>query len=125
MRLAEEASDDAAVAAAGDRASYAEVLLQFMQLGARRMRWEGVAMARYGRAHERIDRILDGTGISGGVTRFGWMAILALAAPLVYFAAAEMRADLRRLKRDTTSGSMQITATQESVSKGSLARRVP
>ncbi|MBZ5685991.1 MAG: protein kinase [Acidobacteriia bacterium] len=35
-----------------------------------------------------------------------------------YQSAAEMRADLRRLKRDTTSGSMQITATQESVSKG-------
>jgi len=37
-----------------------------------------------------------------------------------YQSAAEMRAELKRLKRDTTSGSMQVTATRES-SKG--ARR--
>ena len=34
-----------------------------------------------------------------------------------YQSAAEMRADLKRLKRDTTSGSMQVTARQESRSK--------
>jgi eukaryotic-like serine/threonine-protein kinase len=33
-----------------------------------------------------------------------------------YQSAAEMRADLKRLKRDTTSGSMRVTATQESAS---------
>src|SRR5579864_4548556 len=31
-----------------------------------------------------------------------------------YQSAAEMRADLKRLKRDTTSGSMRVTATQDS-----------
>lgn len=35
VRVAEEASDDAAVAATGDRALYAEVLLEFMQRGVR------------------------------------------------------------------------------------------
>jgi serine/threonine protein kinase len=35
-----------------------------------------------------------------------------------YQSAAEMRADLKRLKRDTTSGSVSVTATQESGSKG-------
>jgi len=34
-----------------------------------------------------------------------------------YQSAADMRADLKRLKRDTTSGSMHVTATQESESK--------
>jgi hypothetical protein len=45
-------------------------------------------MARYGKADDRINRILDGTRISRGVTRLGWLAILTLAAPLVYLAAA-------------------------------------
>jgi serine/threonine protein kinase len=35
-----------------------------------------------------------------------------------YQSAAEMHADLKRLKRDTTSGSVSVTATQESGSKG-------
>ncbi|MBZ5621137.1 MAG: hypothetical protein LAQ69_20785 [Acidobacteriia bacterium] len=98
VRLAEEASDDAALAAAGDRASYAAVLLDFMQRSVRRVRWEGVAMARYGKADDRINRILDGTRISRGVPRFGWAAILTLAAPLVYLAAAARPATLPAAK---------------------------
>lgn len=88
VRLAEEASDDAALAAANDRVSYAEVLLDFMQRGGTPARWQGVAMARYGKADDRIDRILDGTRLYRGITRLGWIAILTLAAPMVYFAAA-------------------------------------
>jgi beta-lactamase regulating signal transducer with metallopeptidase domain len=88
VRLAEEASDDAALAATKDRASYAETLLQFMQRGMRVAHWEGVAMARYGKADERIHRILDGTTISCGLTRSRLAAILLLAAPVVFLAAA-------------------------------------
>src|SRR5262249_39071975 len=61
VRLAEEASDDAAIAVSGDRASYAEILLEFMQRGVRRPGWLGVEMARYGSQEGRIDRILEGT----------------------------------------------------------------
>jgi hypothetical protein len=86
--LAEEASDDAALAAIKDRASYAETLLQFMQRGMRTAPWEGVAMARYGKAEERIHRILDGTAISRGLTRSGLATILLLGAPVVFLAAA-------------------------------------
>ena len=90
VRVAEEASDDAAVAAIRDRALYAEALLDFMGRGVRRggFHWAGVPMARYGRADQRIHRILDGTTLSGGVTRWSVVAILALGSPLAYLVAA-------------------------------------
>ena len=88
VRLAEEASDDAAVAVTRDRASYAEVLLDFMQRGVQRVDWHGVAMARYGRPDERIHRILDGRVLSNGVTRGTVAAIGLLALPLAYLTAA-------------------------------------
>jgi beta-lactamase regulating signal transducer with metallopeptidase domain len=88
VRVAEEASDDAAVAATRDRTSYAEVLLDFMQRGVRGTNWQGVAMARYGSPDQRIHRILDGTALSRGVTRWSVAAILALGSPLAYLAAA-------------------------------------
>jgi biopolymer transport protein ExbD len=88
VRVAEEASDDAAVSAMRDRASYAEVLLEFMQRGVRGANWQGVAMARYSRPEERIHRILEGTALSRGVTRWSLAAILVLGLPLVYITAA-------------------------------------
>src|SRR5258708_17726633 len=54
VRVAEDASDDAAVAATSDRAFYAEVLLDFMQRGVRGANVPGVAMARYTRPDDRI-----------------------------------------------------------------------
>lgn len=87
VRTAEEASDDAAVAVTGDRASYAEVLLEFMQRGTRRAAWLGVPMARYGRVERRIHRILDGVALSRGITRWSVTAIVACALPLAYVAA--------------------------------------
>jgi uncharacterized protein (TIGR03435 family) len=88
VRLAEQASDDAAVAAIRDRASYAEVLLEFMQRGVRRTSLQGVPMARYGQPEQRIHRILDATTLSRGVTRWSVAAILALGLPLAYVIAA-------------------------------------
>jgi RND family efflux transporter MFP subunit len=88
VRVAEEASDDAAVAATRDRALYAEVLLDFMRRAVRTSSWQGVPMARYGRADARIHRILDGTALSRGVTRWSVAAILALGSPLAYLVAA-------------------------------------
>jgi len=88
VRVAEEASDDAAVESAGDRAFYARVLLEFMQRGVRRANWLGVPMARYGRPEERIHRILDGKTLPRRVTRWSVAAILGLGLPLAYLAAA-------------------------------------
>jgi hypothetical protein len=88
VRIAEEASDDAAVAATRDRESYAQILLEFMQHGVRRTAWQGVAMARYGRPAARIHRILDGSTASHGVTRWAAAGILACGLPLTYVVAA-------------------------------------
>jgi hypothetical protein len=88
VRIAEEASDDAAVIATADRASYAEILLDFVRRGTRGQDWFGVAMARYGRPDERIHRILDETSVSRGITRWSLAAILAVASPVAYLVAA-------------------------------------
>ncbi len=88
VRLAEEASDDAAIAVSRDRARYAEVVLEFVQRGVRRASPAGVPMARYGRPDERIHRILDGTSLSRGVTRGAMAAILAVASPVAYVVAS-------------------------------------
>jgi beta-lactamase regulating signal transducer with metallopeptidase domain len=88
VRVAEEASDDAAVAVTRDPAFYAEVLLGFLQRGAGRANQPGVPMARYGRPEPRIDRILAGRALSRGVTRWSVAAILGLGSPLAYLVAA-------------------------------------
>jgi beta-lactamase regulating signal transducer with metallopeptidase domain len=88
VRVAEEASDDAAVAITSDRAFYAEVLLGFMQRSVRGANEPGVPMARYARPEQRIDRILAGAALSRGVTRWSVTAILALGSPLAYVVAA-------------------------------------
>ncbi len=88
VRAAEEASDDAAVAATGDRASYAEVLLDFMRRRISSANLQGVAMARYCGADARIGRILDGTALSRGVTRASLLTILAVGSPLAYVVGA-------------------------------------
>jgi uncharacterized protein (TIGR03435 family) len=88
VQTAEEVSDDAAVAATGNRVGYAEVLLEFMEQSALRGVDEGgVAMARYGLPERRIHRIVYGTTLSRGVTRWSLAAILALASPLAYLVA--------------------------------------
>jgi len=88
VQVAEEASDDAAAMASGDRAAYAEVLLEFIRQGVRNTSWQGVPMARYGPAQERIHRILDAASLSRGLTRRGLTAIVALGVPIAYVVAA-------------------------------------
>ena len=93
VRVAEEASDDAVVAFTQDRASYAELLLEFVQRAAGVSHWrtlesQSVAMARYGKIDARINRILDSRSLSRGVTRWSFLAILALGAPLTILVAA-------------------------------------
>lgn len=87
IRLAEDVSDDAAVAISRDRTSYAEMLLEFMESGVR-VNWHGAAMARYGSADARIHRILNSSILSTGLTRRAAAAICLLAVPLAYVAAA-------------------------------------
>lgn len=88
VRAAEEASDDAAVTAIGDRVLYAEVLLDFTRRGGRNAVPMSTPMARYGPPEKRIHRILDGATLSRGVTRGAVAAILAIGSPLAYVVAA-------------------------------------
>jgi uncharacterized protein (TIGR03435 family) len=85
IRAAEECSDDAAVAATRDPATYAATLLDFMQRGG--ARWQGVAMARYGLPESRIDRILSAVTPPREITRRSFAAIFALASPLAFVIA--------------------------------------
>ncbi len=82
VRAAEEASDDSAVAAMGDRVFYSEVLLDFMRRGVRHANWVAVPMAKYGRPDVRIRRILDGKSPEQGMTRVGVAVILVIGSSL-------------------------------------------
>ena len=79
--LAEAASDDAALAAMPDHASYAEILLYFAGRGQRPI--SAVAMARPRTVSTRVDRILSG---AAAVAKTGWRAY-AVAATLSVCAA--------------------------------------
>ena len=86
VRSAEDASDDAAILAINNRECYAETLLGFMQRGMWRSGF-AVPMARHGEPRKRIDRILDSTTLSRGLTWRSGVAIAAIASPLAYVAA--------------------------------------
>jgi bla regulator protein blaR1 len=90
--LAEEASDEAALAAGADRTRYAEALLGFfseLEAAPGRVWWQGVAMATAGQAEKRLDRILEWKG--SGAMQLKKSVVVALvmtAVPVVYVAAA-------------------------------------
>ncbi|HLQ79417.1 MAG TPA: M56 family metallopeptidase, partial [Terriglobia bacterium] len=89
VRTAELISDDDAIVVAQDRASYAEILLEFVQRSAGRNHHSfGVPMARYDRPDKRIRRILNSATIPSAVTHWGIAAILGFAASALYLAAA-------------------------------------
>jgi GWxTD domain-containing protein len=87
--LAEQASDDAAIAAGEDRVKYAEALLSFIERTPRRVQWEGVPMANRQTRMRRIDRVLDQTRELSRPANHRALAALVLAAlPLIYLATA-------------------------------------
>jgi beta-lactamase regulating signal transducer with metallopeptidase domain len=87
VQSAEEASDDAAVAAIHDRAYYAETLLEFMQRGVWKSGFAGVSMARYGSPEKRIRRLLNSRALSRGVTGRSVATIAAVVSPLAWVIA--------------------------------------
>ena len=89
--LAEEASDEAALAHGADRTRYAETLINFfseLDSSSGRMRWQGVSMATPGNAERRVDRILAWKGAASNGLRKSLALGLALWAPPVVFLAA-------------------------------------
>jgi beta-lactamase regulating signal transducer with metallopeptidase domain len=90
--LAEEASDEAALAAGADRTRYAETLLGFfseLEAAPGRVWWQGVAMAKAGQAEKRLDRILEWKGSVAMQLKKSVVVVLVMTAvPVVYVAAA-------------------------------------
>jgi beta-lactamase regulating signal transducer with metallopeptidase domain len=95
--LAEQASDEAALSGGADQNHYARTLLGFfevLQTAPRRIRWQGVSIARPGQAEQRLERILAWKGtITMNVKGSLAVAILVLAVPVVYLAASVRPAD--------------------------------
>jgi beta-lactamase regulating signal transducer with metallopeptidase domain len=91
-RLAEEASDEAALASGADRERYAEMLLRFFEAiraASGRVWWQGVSMAAGGDAAKRVDRILTWKGAVTMRLRKTFVAALAaIALPLLLAAAS-------------------------------------
>ena len=84
--LAEEASDEAALAGGADQARYAETLLGFfaeLEAVPGRIHWEGISMANGCRAERRVERILSWKG-SHSMKKWLAVMIIAVAAPLVF-----------------------------------------
>jgi beta-lactamase regulating signal transducer with metallopeptidase domain len=90
--LAEQASDEAALAGGADRTRYAETLLGFfaeLEAGPERVWWQGVSMAKAGQAEKRVDRILAWRGaMSNRLTKSVVIFLAAVAAPIVLLTAA-------------------------------------
>jgi beta-lactamase regulating signal transducer with metallopeptidase domain len=90
--LAEEASDDAALAAGADRSRYAETLLGFfaaLEAAPGRVWWQGVSMATAGQAEKRVDRILEWKGsVAMRLNKPVAIAYLLCAIPVVCLIAA-------------------------------------
>jgi bla regulator protein BlaR1 len=90
--LAEQASDEAALAGGMDRTRYAEALLGFfaaLEAGEKRVWWQGVSMAKAGQAEKRVDRILAWRGaMSNELTKSLAVALMLVAAPVVALTAA-------------------------------------
>jgi beta-lactamase regulating signal transducer with metallopeptidase domain len=90
--LAEQASDDAALAAGADRTRYAETVLGFfaaLEAAPGRVWWQGVAMASVGQAEKRLDRILEWKGSVAMQLKKPVLAVAALVTiPIVCLTAA-------------------------------------
>src|SRR5579859_205102 len=88
--LAEEASDEAALAGGADQARYAETLLGFfaeLEAAPGRIHWEGISMANGCRAERRVERILSWKG-SHSMKKWLAVVIVAVAASLVFVAGS-------------------------------------
>jgi bla regulator protein blaR1 len=92
--LAEEASDEAALAAGTEPTKYAEVLLGFLEdlnSASCRAHWQGVAMAQAGSAEKRLDRILQGRSFMSAQTKKSAVAVLIFASVPVVLVAASLQ----------------------------------
>lgn len=90
--LAEQASDEAALAAGADRAGYAEALLGFvaeLEAAPTRVWWQGVAMAKAGRSEKRVERILAWkSAMPNKMSKALAVAVVVVCTPVVAIAVS-------------------------------------
>ncbi|MBM3793935.1 MAG: M56 family metallopeptidase [Acidobacteria bacterium] len=123
--LAEQASDDLALAQVEDRALYAEVLFSFVNQPRLAPPAPVVAMARSG-AHvgERIDRVLGETRALARPVRFSWLASIFVTTGVALYAASAISfaqappapPRLRRLLAPRAAGRISPTGMRLSTS---------
>ena len=92
--LAEEASDQAALAAGAEPTKYAEILLGFFEdlnSVTHRAEWQGVAMAQAGRAEKRLERILKGRIVVTTKIKKSLAAVVVFASIPVIMVSASMQ----------------------------------
>jgi hypothetical protein len=77
-------------------------------------------MARYGLPEKRIDRILDATALSRGVTRSSVVTILALGSPLAYVVATAQPQSVPQVQTLIAQAQMPITQA-----RGPIAPQAP
>jgi multidrug efflux pump subunit AcrA (membrane-fusion protein) len=116
VRTGEEVSDDAAIAVTADRAAYAGILVDFMQRRALPRHYLAVPMSRYGSTDRRIQRILDSSTLSRGITWMGFAAILTVASPLAWFTAAATQ---------SATPAARVVPPKQSAAQSPPARRGP
>lgn len=91
--LAEQVSDEAALAGGADRQRYAKTLVGFfaeLETAPGRVWWQGVSMAKgskIGSAERRVGRILAWRGAMSMKKSFA-VALIAVAAPIIFAAAS-------------------------------------
>jgi len=112
--LAEQASDEAALACGADQSNYARTLLGFfaaLQTSQRRVWWQGVSMAKAGQAEKRVERILSWKGaVPMGVKKSFAVAILAFALPATYLVASVHAANPRPQAADAPQAQPSVPA---------------
>ena len=105
--LAEEASDEAALAAGAERTGYARTLLGFLQAvkdSPGRIQWQGVSIANADQAEKRLEKILAWTGgYPMRLKRSAIAVMIAFAIPAIYMTAAARPISHGQSSQDATS----------------------
>ncbi len=128
-KLAEQASDEAALASGINREQYAETLLGFLTAlhsAPGRVRWQGVSMAASGQAEKRMERILRWKGESEmTLKKSAVAALIAGCVPVVCLASAFSPRFERIYIDQDAKAAPQAQAQSQSQASGTGASAAP
>jgi len=124
--FAEQACDDAALLALGERESYAQALLDMaaaVRTGQGRLVWDAMAMAKGAEVRMRIERILDDNRqIPRDLTVLRWLALVGCSLPLIYFTAAVRPVAVRAQDQQTPAGIAERLQNRPNLTPGDAAQ---